>query len=127
MVTVCFQSFIILSVPAPVPHITPNVSGVLYAGIALTLTCSYSGLSGIADTDIQINVTWRMNGSDVTMYPSYNTDKFILTLSPLKTSHSGRYACLLMITTLRNHVHVQEPVYIAEQEILVKSKFSILS
>ena len=124
---VCFQSFIILSVPAPVPHITPNVSGVLYAGIALTLTCSYSGLSDLVDTDIQINVTWRVNGSDVAMYPSYNADNFILTLSPLKTSHSGRYACLLMVITPQNHVHVQKPVHIAEQEILVKSKFSILS
>ena len=120
MVTVCFQSFSISSVPT---HITINVSGVLYAGIALTLTCSYPNIPDLVNTDVQI--TWSVNGSDVTLYSAYHAGKFIFTLSPLKTSHSGRYSCLLIGAAQQNHDRAQEPARTDEYRILVESKFVI--
>ena len=122
-----FYNFcLILAVPALDPHITLNVSGVLYAGIALSLSCSHLGLSDFVDTDVQINVTWRVNDSNVVTHQEYIVDEFILILSPLKTSHTERYSCLLTVTTPQDHILILEPEQTAERHIIVQSKHLII-
>ena len=98
----------------------------LYAGIALSLSCSHFGLSDFVDTDVQINVTWRVNGSNVVTHQEYVVDEFILILSPLKTSHTERYSCLLTVTASQDHILILEPEQTAGRDIVVQSKNLII-
>ena len=78
--------------------ITANVTGSVYAGTPLILTCDYS-LSPSVDTDLQTLVTWTVN--DTTVDTSENghifSDGVSLIFSPLTTSDTGRYTCKVMI------------------------------
>ena len=108
------------SVAVPVPFITANESGTLYAGRALTLTCDYPDLTDSVDTDTQMNIIWIIDASDNAMN---GTDKSSVTISPLRTSNTGTYTCILMVTAPQSHVELQKPtVQRAELDIIVQSK-----
>ena len=103
--------------------ITANVTGSVYAGTPLNLTCDYS-LSPSVDTDLQTLVTWTVN--DTTVDTSENghisSDGVSLIFSPLTTSDTGRYTCTLTLSPQTPHVTVQGPVQSREKIIIVQSK-----
>ena len=108
--------------------IIANVTGTVYAGIPLNLSCDYT-LSISVDTDITTSATWTINNtvldiSDDDDDDSISSDGVNLIFSPLTTSYTGIYTCTLTITPSSQtpHVTVQEPVESSENNIIVQSK-----
>ena len=116
-----------LSVPAPTPEITANVTGTVSAGAPFNLTCDYT-LSPSVDTDIQTEVTWTVNGTTVATSEDggrISSDGVSLIFSPLTTSDTGRYTCTLTLTASPQtpHVTVQGPAMQSPEKIIpVQSK-----
>ena len=105
--------------------ITANVTGTVYAGIPLTLSCDYA-LSISVDTDITTSATWTINNTvlDISDDDSISSDGVNLIFSLLTTTYTGIYTCTLTITPSSQtpHVTVQEPVESSEENIIVQSK-----
>ena len=69
------------------------------AGAPLTLTCDYT-LSPSVDTTVETAVSWTVNSSVVdTSQDGISTDGDTLTFSPLTTSDTGRYRCVVHSST----------------------------
>ena len=104
-----FSSTIFLyTVPQPTVSITPNHSGVLYAGTPLTLTCSIQ-LNPAVDTTVMATRMWRGPGSQVVSNSSRVTVSNLLKrltfvyettieFDPLSTTDSGTYECEATVT-----------------------------
>ena len=106
--------------------IIASVTGTVYAGIPLTLSCDYT-LSISVDTDITTSATWTINNTDISDDDgddSISSDGVTLIFSPLTTTYTGIYTCTLIITPSSQtpHVTVQEPVESSEKNIIVQSK-----
>ena len=107
--------------------IIASVTGSVYAGIPLTLSCDYT-LSISVDTDITTSATWTINNTVLDISDddddSISSDGVNLIFSPLTTSYTGIYTCTLTITPSSQtpHVTVQEPVESSEENIIVQSK-----
>ena len=108
--------------------IIASVTGTVYAGIPLILSCDYT-LSISVDTDITTSATWTINNtaldiSDDDDDDSISSDGVNLTFSLLTTTNTGIYTCTLTITPSSQtpHVTVQEPVESSEKNIIVQSK-----
>ena len=91
------------TVPQPTVSITPNHTGVLYAGTPLTLTCSIH-LNPAVDTTVMVTRMWRGPGSQVVSNSSHVTvsnlvERFAflyettIEFVPLSTSNGGDYEC----------------------------------
>ena len=91
------------TVPQPTVSITPNHTGVLYAGTPLTLTCSIE-LNPAVDTTVIVTKMWRGPGSQVVSNSSRVTVSNLVERSaflyettiefvPLSTSNGGDYEC----------------------------------
>ena len=96
------------TVPQPTVSITPNHTGVLYAGTPLTLTCSIQ-LNPAVDTTVMVTRMWTGPGSQVVSNSSRLTVSNILKRStflfettiqfdPLTTTDSGNYECEATVT-----------------------------
>ena len=104
-----FSSTIFLyTVPQPTVSITPNHSGVLYAGTPLTLTCSIQ-LNPAVDTTVMATRMWRGPGSQVVSNSSRVTVSNLLKrltfvyettieFDLLSTTDSGNYECEATVT-----------------------------
>ena len=104
-----FSSTIFLyTVPQPTVSITPNHSGVLYAGTPLTLTCSIQ-LNPAVDTTVMATRMWRGPGSQVVSNSSHVTVSNLLKrltfvyettieFDPLSTTDSDNYECEATVT-----------------------------
>ena len=104
-----FSSTIFLyTVPQPTVSITPNHSGVLYAGTPLTLTCSIQ-LNPAVDTTVMATRMWRGPGSQVVSNSSHVTVSNLLKrltfvyettieFDLLSTTDSGNYECEATVT-----------------------------
>ena len=107
--------------------IIASVTGTVYAGIPLILSCDYT-LSISVDTDITTSATWTINNTVLHISDddddSISSDGVILIFSPLTTTYTGIYTCTLIITPSSQtpHVTVQEPVVSSEKNIIVQSK-----
>ena len=105
--------------------IIASVTGTVYAGIPLNLSCDYT-LSISLDTDITTSATWTINNTvlDISDDDSISSDGVNLIFSPLTTTYTGIYTCTLNITPSSQtpHVTVQEPVESSERNIIVQSK-----
>ena len=117
-----------IPVSVPTPMIIANVTGTVYAGIPLILSCDYT-LSISVDTDITTSATWTINNtvldiSDDDDDDSISSDGVNLIFSPLTTTYTGIHTCILTITPSSQtpHVTVQEPVESSEGNIIVQSK-----
>ena len=114
-------------VSVPTPMILANVTGTVYAGTSLILSCDYT-LSISVDTDITTSATWTINNTDFSDDDedddSISSDGVNLIFSPLTTTYTGIYTCTLTITPSSQtpHVTVQEPVQSSEENIIVQSK-----
>ena len=111
-------------VPTPTPFISTDSSSI--AGTSLNLSCDYT-LSISVDTDITTSATWTINNTDISDDDdddSISSDGVNLIFSPLTTTYTGIYACILTITPSSQtpHVTVQEPVESSEENIIVQSK-----
>ena len=113
-------------VPTPTPFISPDSSSI--AGTSLNLSCDYT-LSISVDTDITTSATWTINNtvldiSDDDDDDSISSDGVNLIFSPLTTTYTGIYTCILTIipSSQTPHVTVQEPVESSEENIIVQSK-----
>ena len=113
-------------VATPTPFISTDSSPI--AGTSLILSCDYT-LSITVDTDITTSATWTINNtvldiSDDDDDDSISSDGVNLIFSPLTTTHTGIYTCILTITPSSQtpHVTVQEPVESSEENIIVQSK-----
>ena len=91
------------TVPQPTVSITPNRTGVLYAGTPLTLTCSIQ-LNPAVDTTVMVTRMWRgprsqtiSNSSRVTVSNLVERSAFLyettIQFVPLSTSDGGNYEC----------------------------------
>ena len=100
--------FFFFAVPSPTVSITPNRTGILYAGTPLTLTCSIQ-LNPAVDTTVMVTRMWSgpgsqavSNSSRVTVsnvfkrsaFPYETTIEFV----PLTTTDSGNYECEATVT-----------------------------
>ena len=104
-----FSSTIFLyTVPQPTVSITPNHSGVLYAGTPLTLTCSIQ-LNPAVDTTVMVTRMWRGPGSQVVSNSSRVTVSNVvergvllyettIEFDLLSTTDSGNYECEATVT-----------------------------
>ena len=106
--------------------IIANVTGTVYAGTSLILSCDYT-LSISVDTDITTSATWTINNTVLDISDdddSISSDGVSLIFSPLTTTYTGIYTCILTITPSSQtpHVTVQEPVQSSEENIIVQSK-----
>ena len=117
-----------IPVSVPTPMIIANVTGTVYAGTSLNLSCDYT-LSISVDTDITTSATWTINNtvldiSDDDDDDSISSDGVNLIFSPLTTTYTGIYTCILTITPSSQtpHVTVQEPVESSEENIIAQSK-----
>ena len=114
-----------IPVSVPTPMIIANVTGTVHAGISLILSCDYT-LSISVDTDITTSATWTINNTvlDISDDDSISSDGVNLIFSPLTTTYTGIYTCILTITPSSQtpHVTVQEPVQSSEENIIVQSK-----
>ena len=112
-----------IPVSVPTPMIIANVTGTVYAGTSLILSCDYT-LSISVDTDITTSATWTINNTDISDDDSISSDGVNLIFSPLTTTYTGIYTCTLTITPSSQtpHVTVQEPVESSEENIIVQSK-----
>ena len=123
--TIIYLSTIPVSVPTPM--IIANVTGTVYAGIPLNLSCDYT-LSISVDTDITTSATWTINNTVLDISDddddSISSDGVNLIFSPLTTTYTGIYTCILTITPSSQtpHVTLQEPVESSEENIIVQSK-----
>ena len=113
-------------VPTPTTFISTDSSPI--AGTSLILSCDYT-LSISVDTDITTSATWTINNtildiSDDDDDDSISSDGVNLIFSPLTTTYTGIYTCILTITPSSQtpHVTVQEPVESSEENIIVQSK-----
>ena len=116
------------TVPVPAPMIRANVTGLVYAGTPLSLTCAYT-LSPSVNTQIQLLVTWSINDTVVSTSENshISTNGAALVFSPY-TSDTGRYTCTLtVIVSLQTpYVTTSDPVQSPEEFITVQSKFNAL-
>ena len=116
-----------IPVSVPTPMIIANVTGTVYAGTSLNLSCDYT-LSISVDTDITTSATWTINNTVLDISDddddSISSDGVSLIFSPLTTTYTGIYTCTLTITPSSQtpHVTVQEPVESSEENIIVQSK-----
>ena len=96
------------TVPQPTVSITPNHTGILYAGTPLTLTCSIQ-LNPAVDTTVMVTRMWRGPGSQVVSNSWRVTVSNLLKRStllyettiefvPLSTIDSGDYECEATVT-----------------------------
>ena len=113
-------------VPTPTPFISTDSSPI--AGTSLILSCDYT-LSISVDTDITTSATWTINNTVLDISnddddDSISSDGVNLIFSPLTTTYTGIYTCILTITPSSQtpHVTVQEPVESSEENIIVQSK-----
>ena len=110
-------------VPTLTPFISTDSSPI--AGIPLILSCDYT-LSISVDTDITTSATWTINNTvlDISDDDSISSDGVNLIFSPLTTTYTGIYTCILTITPSSQtpHVTVQETVQSSEENIIVQSK-----
>ena len=99
---------VFLTVPPPTVSITPNRTGVLYAGTPLTLTCSIQ-LNPAVDTTVMVTRMWRgpgsqtvSNSSHVTVSNLVERGAFLyettIQFVPLSTTDSGNYKCEATVT-----------------------------
>ena len=99
---------VFLTVPQPTVSITPNRTGVLYAGTPLTLTCSIQ-LNPAVDTTVMVTRMWRgpasqvvSNSSHVSVSNILKRSAFIyettIQFSPLNTVDGGNYECEATVT-----------------------------
>ena len=119
-----------IPVSVPTPMIIASVTGTVYGGIPLNLSCDYT-LSISVDTDITTSATWTINNTDISDDDdddddddSISSDGVNLIFSPPTTTYTGKYTCTLIITPSSQtpHVTVQEPVESSEKNIIVQSK-----
>ena len=117
-----------IPVSVPTPMVIANVTGTLYAGTSLILSCDYT-LNISVDTDITTSANWTINNtvldiSDDDDDDSISSDGVNLIFSPLNTTYTGIYTCILTITPSSQtpHVTVHEPVESSEENIIVQSK-----
>ena len=113
-------------VPTLTPFISTDSSPI--AGTSLTLSCDYT-LSISVDTDITTSATWTINNTVLDISAdddddSISSDGVNLIFSPLTTTYTGIYTCILTITPSSQtpHVTVQKPVESSEENIIVQSK-----
>ena len=96
------------TVPQPTVSITPNRTGVFYAGTPLTLTCSIQ-LNPAVDTTVMVNTTWSGLGSQAVSNGSRVSVSNLLQRSailyettihfiPLNTTDTGNYECEATVT-----------------------------
>ena len=96
------------TVSQPTVSITPNYTGVLYAGIPLTLTCSIQ-LNPAVDTTVMVTRMWRgpgsqgvSNSSRVTVSNLLKRSAFLykttIEFVPLSATDSGNYECEATVT-----------------------------
>ena len=64
------------------------------AGDPLTLSCEYD-LSSSVDASVATEVIWMVNGSAVAGDGRISASRSSLAFSPLTTSDTGRYVCLI--------------------------------
>ena len=95
--------YFIYTVPLPIVSITPNRTGVLYAGTPLTLTCSIQ-LNPPVDTTVMVTKMWSgpgsqavSNSSCVTVSDVFKRPAFLyestIQFIPLSITDSGNYEC----------------------------------
>ena len=100
--------FFFFAVPSPTVSITPNRTGILYAGTPLTLTCSIQ-LNPAVDTPVIVTRMWSGPGSQAVSNSSLVTVSNLLEGSailykttiqfvPLTTTDSGNYECEATVT-----------------------------
>ena len=108
------------SLLVPIPFITvSNTETVVYAGTTLSLTCDYT-LSPSVDTTLKTVVTWMFYDALVNTSPAWiSIDGATLSFSPLATSDTGIYTCILTVTTSQTHVIVQGEIQSAWKTIRV--------
>ena len=115
--------FIHNSVCSPVPVLQPTLraSGTnRIAGTPLSLICQYSKSPSV-DTPIDIVISWIVNCSNVAISQDrISTEDNTLAFSPLDTLDTGRYICVLNITSLKVHVTQQQPNQSIEMAINVQ-------
>jgi len=103
-----FQFNLFPIVPQPTVSITPNRTGVLYAGTPLTLTCSIQ-LNPAVDTTVMVTRMWRGPRSQVVRNTSLVTVSCLveqsdnlfetsIVFNPLRTSSGGSYNCGATVT-----------------------------
>ena len=94
----------LLSVPQPGVAITSNTTGPLYAGSALTLTCTVT-LDHHVDNSESVVTEWS-GPQSIQQYLSHITPAIresdvsytsTLTISPLAHYHSGTYTCTAVV------------------------------
>ena len=100
--SVCYYSSISSSVPQPGVAVAVNNTGTLYAGTALTLTCTVT-LDSSVDNSEHVRIDWsRMPEERSTVSPvmrvSGNSYTGSLTISPLADRDDGTYTCTGTIT-----------------------------
>ena len=96
-----------LTVPQPTVTITPNRTGVLYAGTPLTLTCSIQ-LNPAVDTTVVVTRIWSKPGSQAVsnsrvtvsnlVERSDNLYESTIEFSSLNTSDGTNYKCEATVT-----------------------------
>ena len=109
---VCYPMYIkfclFITVSLPKISITPNRTGVLYAGTSLTLTCSIQ-LNPAVTTSVMVTRMWRgprsqtvSNSSHVTVSNLVSRSAFlyetIIQFIPLSATDSGNYKCEATVT-----------------------------
>ena len=96
------------TVSQPTVSITPNRTGVLYAGTSLTLTCSIQ-LNPAVDTTVMVTRMWSgpgsqgvSNSSRVTVSNLLKRSAFLykttIEFDPLSATDSGNYECEATVT-----------------------------
>ena len=100
--------YFFVTVPPPTISITPNRTGVLYAGTPLTLTCSIQ-LNPAVDTTVMVDRMWSGSGSQAVSNGSHVTVsnlversaifyETIIQFVPLSITNSGDYNCGATVT-----------------------------
>ena len=97
-----------ITVSLPKISITPNRTGVLYAGTSLTLTCSIQ-LNPAVNTSVMVTRMWRgprsqtiSNSNRVTVSNLVSRSAFLyettIQFIPLSATDSGNYKCEATVT-----------------------------
>ena len=112
----------LFTVPPPVVEVRTNCSGILYQATQQSLFCTVS-LSNLPPPDgITVQFQWdfqeiivendtrvTISNPQITLYPNSSFTSSSLTFSPINTTDSGNYTCLVSFSLVGSPANVISP------------------
>ena len=113
------------AVPTPTVNLSQDVSGLLYEGSAVTLTCAAT-LPPSVDTDVNVTVHWtpaifsdRVSMSTLSSSRSLFTST--LTISPVAITDAGQYYCEVTVHSSSQYITASGPGISPQLNLMVET------